>query len=215
MSMSRHVIVQVNIGMHVASFCDGAAASQDVLADELLDLWNNPITFEGKTYYVMVSQILMDGPGRSKYCQCRGTTSLDGCNICDVKSRTFGQKPSYRTVYDSFRRYTPMNDQRRNKKARCNAGLQYVSDEKGSIPRRRKYADYFAAADTAEENVRKKNAPGASKADKKLPDHCDGVKGRYCFLRAIAANDFVLPHVTAFYCVLLTCILNFICRDGH
>ena len=96
--------------MHVASFCDGATASQEVLADELLDLWNNPIELNGKKYYVMVSQILMDGPGRSKYCKCRPTTSHDGCNLCDVDGRTFGIHPSTRTVYDSFRRYTNADD---------------------------------------------------------------------------------------------------------
>jgi hypothetical protein len=46
---------KVNIGMHVASFCEGSTASLDVFAHELLDLWNNPITVEGITYYVMVS----------------------------------------------------------------------------------------------------------------------------------------------------------------
>jgi hypothetical protein len=97
---------KVNIGLHVASFCNGAEASQQVLAEELLDLWENPIEVDGDRYYVVVAQILMDGPGRSKYTKCRPTTSFDGCNICCLPGRRFGQG---RTIYDSFRRYLPPN----------------------------------------------------------------------------------------------------------
>jgi hypothetical protein len=64
--------------------CQGSTASLDVCAQELLDLWNNPIVIGCRTYYVVVAQILMDGPGRSKYCKCEGTNSFAGCNICDV-----------------------------------------------------------------------------------------------------------------------------------
>ena len=75
---------KLHVGMHVASFCQGSTASLDVCAQELLDLWNNPIVIGCRTYYVVVAQILMDGPGRSKYCKCEGTNSFAGCNICDV-----------------------------------------------------------------------------------------------------------------------------------
>ena len=70
--------------MHVASFCQGSTASLALCADELLDLWNNPIVVGLRTYYVVVAQILMDGPGRSKYCRCEGSNALAGCNVCDV-----------------------------------------------------------------------------------------------------------------------------------
>ena len=79
---------KVHIGMHVASFCKGSPASLDIFAIELLDLWKDPIVVDGKRYYVMVSQIVMDGPGRSKYCKCQATTSLAGCNLCDVKGES-------------------------------------------------------------------------------------------------------------------------------
>ena len=75
---------KVHIGMHVATFCKGSTASLDIFSQELLDLWNHPIEVDGKMYYVMVSQIVMDGPGRLKYCKCQGTTALAGCNLCDV-----------------------------------------------------------------------------------------------------------------------------------
>ena len=75
---------KVHVGMHVATFCKGSTASLDVFAQELLDLWNHPIEVDGKMFYVMVSQIVMDGPGRAKYCKCQATTSLAGCNLCDV-----------------------------------------------------------------------------------------------------------------------------------
>ena len=78
---------KVHLGMHVASFCQGSVASLDLFAKELLDLWNHPIVVDGQEYYVMVSQIVMDGPGRSKYCKCSSTTSLAGCNICDVTGK--------------------------------------------------------------------------------------------------------------------------------
>lgn len=79
---------KVHIGMHVASFCKGSAASLDIFALELLDLWKDPIVVDGRRYYVMVSQIVMDGPGRSKYCKCQATTALAGCNLCDVKGKS-------------------------------------------------------------------------------------------------------------------------------
>jgi hypothetical protein len=102
---------KIHIGMHVASFCDGGMASQRVLADELLDLWHNPICVDNVNYYVVVSQTLFDGPGRSSYMQLRATTSFDGCGLCDVDSRPFGK----RRAYDSFRRYTKPKDTRRQK----------------------------------------------------------------------------------------------------
>ena len=75
---------KLHVGMHVATFCQGSTASLDMCAKELLDLWNHPIVIDDRTYYVVVAQILMDGPGRSKYCRCEGTNSFAGCNICDV-----------------------------------------------------------------------------------------------------------------------------------
>jgi hypothetical protein len=75
---------KVHVGLHVAAFCQGSTASLDLCAKELLDLWHNPITIGGKIFYVMVSQILMDGPGRVKYCKCQSTNAFSGCNLCDV-----------------------------------------------------------------------------------------------------------------------------------
>ena len=75
---------KVHLGMHVGSFCEGTVASLDMFAKELLSLWNNPISVDGQAYYVMVSQVVMDGPGRSKYCKCTTTVAHAGCNICDM-----------------------------------------------------------------------------------------------------------------------------------
>jgi len=75
---------KVHIGMHVSSFCEGSTASLDIFAKELKELWEHPIVVDGVKYYVMVSQVLMDGPGRSKYCKCQTTTGHAGCNICSV-----------------------------------------------------------------------------------------------------------------------------------
>lgn len=102
---------KVHIGLHIASFCRGIDASQQTLAKELLSLWENPIRVEGVPYYVVVAQLLTDGPGRTKYCKCRATTSFDGCPICDVDARQWGG----RRVYDSMRRYTKPSDWRRKK----------------------------------------------------------------------------------------------------
>lgn len=104
---------KIHIGLHVASFCHGIAASQTMLAEELLDLWNNPIVVDDDRYYVVVSQILMDGPGRTKYTKCRSTTSFQGCNICCLPARGFGLG---RSVYDGIRRYLPMDSTGRKKK---------------------------------------------------------------------------------------------------
>ena len=102
---------KVNVGLHVASFCDGAEASQIVLADELMQLIVRPIEVDGIKYYVMVAQALFDGPGRTKYMKLLSTNSLEGCPLCDVDARTWGN----RRVYDSWRRYLPQRDDFRKK----------------------------------------------------------------------------------------------------
>jgi len=107
MNLPPSIRNKVNIGLHVASFCNGVEASQVLLAEELLDLWENPIEIDGDTYYVMVAQILMDGLGRVKYTKVRGSNSFEGCNICCHPGRGFGPG---RTVYDGFRRYLAIND---------------------------------------------------------------------------------------------------------
>jgi hypothetical protein len=180
-------------GLHVASFCDGAVASQKVFADELLDLWRNPISIGKKTYYVVVSQILMDGPGCTKYTRTRSTNSHEGCNICQHPARTFGK----RRVYDGFRSYSAINDPRRKKKSKHNVlpppttvdtsiTLQWAFDEVRPPPQRRTYVEYVDSAAEAAENVRKKNAPRATTEEKKLPAHIRGVYAMWCL--------FILPY---------------------
>jgi hypothetical protein len=136
---------KVNIGLHVASFCDGCEASQFVLGEDLYDLWASPIVIEGRSYYVVVAQALMDGPGRTSYMKLRATTSLDGCPLCDVDARSWGT----RQVYDSFRCYLPMKDPYRKRRHakhhyKCaddpnNPGimLQFAFEEKRPLPRNR------------------------------------------------------------------------------
>lgn len=134
---------KVNVGLHVASFCHGVDASQMVLAEELLFLFDEPIVVEEKSYYVVVAQIVMDGPGRSTYCKCRGTTSHSGCVICNVDARNFG---TGRRVYDSFRRYLPEDDLLRKKDSRRhvlrgdegeNVKLDFSGEEKRPYPQNR------------------------------------------------------------------------------
>jgi hypothetical protein len=135
---------KVNIGLHVATMCNEAMASQKVFAEEMLDLWMDPIECNGVSYYCVVTQILMDGPGRQKYCRVRSTTSFDGCNICDFPAREFGQG---RRVYDGFRRYLRRNHPRRSLKSKKNViidesngeeiALQYSFDERKDAPKRR------------------------------------------------------------------------------
>jgi len=77
---------QLHLGLHVASFDGGSRTSLDMLATELKSLYENPIEFNGYKYYVIVSQILMDGPGRNSFCKLLGANALNGgCNICDFK----------------------------------------------------------------------------------------------------------------------------------
>jgi hypothetical protein len=136
---------KVNVGLHVASFCNGCDASQKVLGEELLNLYDNPIVVDGVRYYVMVAQILMDGPGRTAFCKCRSTTSHDGCPLCDVNARSFGKG---RRVYDSFRRYLPADDLARTagsgtarsvrmRDRRGNINLWYTEPETRPFPKNR------------------------------------------------------------------------------
>jgi hypothetical protein len=77
---------KLHLGLHVASIDNGNDASLDLFADELKSLYENPIECFGFKYYVMVSQIIMDGPGRNSFCKLLGPAALKGgCNICDFK----------------------------------------------------------------------------------------------------------------------------------
>ena len=126
---------KVNIGLHVASFCDGVDASQIVLADELMQLLLKPIEVDGIKYYVLVAQAIFDGPGRTKYMKLLATTSLQGCPLCEVDARTWAN----RRVYDSWRRYLPHDNVIRKKvhkshNIKCSSGsgniqLQYAFQE--------------------------------------------------------------------------------------
>ena len=77
---------KLHVGLHVASFDNGQDCSLDLFASELKSLYENPIRYEGKSYYVLVTQILMDGPGRNSFCKVLGPKAFaGGCNICDFK----------------------------------------------------------------------------------------------------------------------------------
>lgn len=168
---------KVNIGMHVGSFCEGSTASLDIFAKELKELWEYPIIVDGVAHYVMVSQVLMDGPGRSKYCKCQTTTAHAGCNICSVTGillmylttpdfsfpfnnmlfyllgREFGlKKNGRRTVYDSFRSYLDAKDPRRKKDSEHNQenDLHYTDDDHNGRPRNRTYEEYKSSAKEAQ-----------------------------------------------------------------
>jgi hypothetical protein len=140
--------------MHVASFCQGSTASLDLCAQELLDLWQHPIIIGERNFYVIVAQIVMDGPGRTKYCKCQGTNALAGCNICDVKGRTFkgDNAKGRRNVYDCHRRYLKPKDPRRLRESDINIkhNMHFVDDEKGKLPKKRSYEEYRKNGQAAE-----------------------------------------------------------------
>ena len=77
---------KLHLGLHVAAFDNGNDLPLEMFAKELLSLYENPIEFNGIKYLVIVSQIVMDGPGRSSFCKLLGHTALKGgCNLCDFK----------------------------------------------------------------------------------------------------------------------------------
>jgi hypothetical protein len=81
---------QLHLGLHVASFDTGTRLPLTLLALELKSLFENPIEFKGYKYYVVVSQILMDGPGRNSFCKLIGPKAFSGgCNVCDFKGVVF------------------------------------------------------------------------------------------------------------------------------
>ncbi len=63
---------KLHIGLHIASFDNGLDCTLDLFAKDLKSLYENPISYEGDVYYVVVSQILMDGPGRNSFCKLLG-----------------------------------------------------------------------------------------------------------------------------------------------
>lgn len=143
--------------MHIASLDNGSRAALRMFAEELLDLWQRPIHWKGKDYYVVAGQILMDGKGRESFCGVQGATSLAGCNICHYPGRTFGN----RRVFDGARRYLTMQDTTRSKdsdKNRRNV-MHFSSDEKRRAPKKRTYEEYKEYAAIAEEENRGKANP--------------------------------------------------------
>jgi hypothetical protein len=138
--------------MHVASFDDGSFAALKVFAQEMLDLWNEPIVIDGKRYFVVIGQILMDDKGRESFCGVQGATSKAGCNICHFEGRTF----KTRQVFDGIRRYLPMHNATRkaNSKKNQNDRFHFSFDETRAPPRKRTYAEYREYAAIAEEENR-------------------------------------------------------------
>lgn len=136
-----------HIGMHMAAFDDGSLASLEMLAEEALDLWLNPIQLNGVLHYVVIGQLLIDGKGRESACHVQGATSLAGCNICHFEGRTFAN----RRVFDGIRRYSTMQDSCRRMDSRKNNRLnyQFSFNERRERPRKRTYDDYVSYAKTA------------------------------------------------------------------
>ena len=132
--------------MHVASFDKGSSAACQTFANELLDLYLNPIIDDlGKSWIVVVGQVIFDDKGRESFIGVQGGTSLAGCNICHFPGRSFSK--SLR-VFDGFRRYCLRNDQYRKKSSNKNRthSLQFPFDEKGSKPKKRNYEQYVQYA---------------------------------------------------------------------
>jgi hypothetical protein len=153
--------------MHVASFDDGSEASLQMFADELLDLWHNPVDVDGQKNVVVLGQILMDDKGRESFCGVQGATSKAGCNICHFEGRRF----KTRQVFDGIRRYLPMNDPTRNHNSAKNDRdqLHFGFYEKRQPPKKRTYAEYKESARIAEEqNAGNPNKIFAHRGVKKL-----------------------------------------------
>jgi hypothetical protein len=166
---------QLNVGLHVLGFDLGSTACINKCAEELLNLYERPIEMYGCKFYVMVTQIIMDGKGRESYCKLQSQRGFaGGCHVCDFKGRAFGNK---RTIYDGYRRYTSNTrgaDERRKAKSEHNrkAKLYFSFDENLDRPMKRKYEDYIRDGLEAEELNR------TSTTAKKF--NVNGVKGVWC-----------------------------------
>ena len=156
----------------MASFDDGSDASLKMLAEELLDLWKNPITVNGNKHVVVLGQILMDDKGRESFCGVQGGTAGAGCNICHFEGRTFKR----RQVHDGIRRYLSMNDATRKKDSAKNTrdNYDFSFDEVRPPPKKRTYTDYKESAAIAE--VENRDKPPNSRS---LYAH-RGVKKLWC-----------------------------------
>ncbi len=84
----------------------------DLFAEELLDLWENPIVHEGVEYKVALIAGIWDGKGYEKVTHTRGGSSHSGCNKCDFHGVTFGKT----VVFPFYSRYLNMQDPRRRKR---------------------------------------------------------------------------------------------------
>ena len=133
---------KLNVGLHVLGFDLGSTACINKCAEELLQLFNKPIEMYGYKFYVMITQIIMDGKGRESYCRLQSQRGFaGGCHVCDFKGRAFGNK---RTVYDGYRRYTASGrgaDERRTARSDRNKRekLHFSFDEERETPVQRKH----------------------------------------------------------------------------
>ncbi len=84
----------------------------DLFAEELLDLWENPIVYKGITFKVALISGIWDGKGYEKVTHTRGGSSHSGCNKCDFHGVTFGKT----VVYPFYSRYLAPDDPRRRKR---------------------------------------------------------------------------------------------------
>ena len=96
----------MHVGMHVATLDSGNDGALQLFADELKDLWDNPIIIDDLKFRVALVYIAMDGPGLSKFTCSGGHGSYSGCQLCDL----VGIRYANRIVHPFSRRFLEPNE---------------------------------------------------------------------------------------------------------
>ena len=140
----------------------GLNVTIDIIAKELIELWEPGITVNGITYRVALLNGIWDGRGFEQITKTQGAGSLAGCNACNFEGVRFAGT----CVYPNYSRYLLPNDPRRLRRPLNvpNADLMYnLSTEILAPPVDRTYASYLSNAQSLSENI--------------ALDHVNGVKG--------------------------------------
>jgi len=128
----------IHVGMHLAGFDLGGYASLDIFADELLQMWTTGFVVAGQRYKVFLIEILTDSRGREKLMKIQGAGSFAGCFKCDFKGITFAKT----RVYNEWRRYLPIDDERRRISRGRDSLTQNFCHESGVYPTKISYETY-------------------------------------------------------------------------
>jgi len=145
----------------------GYNASQILLAQELLDLWNHGIVVGSTTWRVALVNGVWDGKGFEKATFTQGGASYSGCNACNFPGVRFGRT----MVYPWYASYLNIDDKRRSKHP-----TQYcynIGDCTLPVPLTRSYNDYETSGSAfLSLSPEERSAKGAN---------VNGVKGIWAF----------------------------------